>query len=133
MNTPADQGLPLLDPSVPVPKIDVKNLPQCPKCNKELLRPGVVWFGESLDSEMLQDIDKWIHGDRIDLVLEVGTSGQVSPANGYTRLARAQGARVVVINPDPGETDELRPEDFLFKDDASKILPQLFSKVTNES
>lgn len=93
----------------------------------------MVWFGESLDSEMLREIDAWIFSDKIDLVLEIGSSAQVSPANGYTRLAQAQGARVVVINLDPGSTDGLRPQDFLFKEDASRILPQLFSKVTNES
>ncbi|KAJ4385786.1 hypothetical protein N0V93_010217 [Gnomoniopsis smithogilvyi] len=34
VDTPADQGLPLLDPTLPVPEIDIKDLPHCPKVQR---------------------------------------------------------------------------------------------------
>lgn len=133
VSTPSDQGLPLLDPKVPVPKIDVKDLPQCPKCKIALLRPGVVWFGEMLDNAMMTGIDTWLFAKRIDLVLIIGTSGLVSPANGYMRVARAQGARVAILNPDPETAKVLKTGDFWFQDDAAKVLPQLFAKVVDDA
>lgn len=136
MNTPVEQGLPLLDPTVPVPAIDVKDLPHCPRCKKELLRPGVVWFEESLDRKMLKGINNWIRADNIDLMIVVGTSGQVHPAASYVTKAKiGRGARVVLINPDPDSIEDLGlgPEDFWFQGDAATILPQLISKVTEVS
>ncbi|CAN8101901.1 unnamed protein product [Discula destructiva] len=133
VNTPADQGLPLLDPSQPVPEIDVKELPHCPKCSQALLRPGVVWFNERLDDKMLDEVDKWIwEGGPIDLVLVVGTSAQVYPAAGYTAKAKGMSARVAVINPDPDSAKDLGKGDFFFEGDAAQILPQLTAKITGE-
>lgn len=131
VDAPAGQGLPLLDPLVPVPKIDVqKDLPHCPNCKDALLRPGVVWFGEGLDSDMLNEVDQWIWKGRIDLMLVVGTGAQVYPAAGYINKAKkGMGARVAVINPDPDSAKGLNDKDFFFQSDAAAILPQLLSKV----
>lgn len=98
------------------------------------MRPGVVWFSESLDEDMLNEIDKWIwEGGPIDLVLVVGTSAQVYPAAGYTKKAQSMGARVAVVNPDPGSAQLLGERDFFFQGDAAEILPQLMAKLTDES
>ncbi|KAF3766916.1 DHS-like NAD/FAD-binding domain-containing protein [Cryphonectria parasitica EP155] len=133
VNTPADQGLPLLDPSVPVPEIDVqKDLPHCPNCTDALLRPGVVWFGEMLDGAMLDEVDDWVSQSRIDLMLVIGTGAEVWPAAGYIAKAKGKGARVAVINPDPGSAKSLKKTDFFFQSDAASILPLLFSKVIDD-
>ncbi|KAI9155702.1 putative sir2 family histone protein [Paramyrothecium foliicola] len=57
---PPNGTTPLLDPTIPVPIIRREDLPHCPQCRTGLLRPGIVWFGESLDQDMLTDIDNWI-------------------------------------------------------------------------
>lgn len=133
VNTPADQGLPLLDPKLPVPEIDIKDLPHCPKCKDGLLRPGVIWFNERLDDDMLDGIDRWIwEGGPIDLVLVVGTSAQVYPAAAYTAKAKGMGARVIVINPDPESAKGLGKADYFFQGDAAEILPKLFLKAVDE-
>lgn len=133
VDSPADQGLPLLDPALPVPEIDIKDLPHCPKCRDGLLRPGVVWFNERLDDQMLDEVDRWIwEGGPIDLVLVVGTSAQVYPAAAYTTKAKGMGARVIVINPDPESSKGLGKRDYFFQGDAAELLPRLFSKVLNE-
>lgn len=134
VNIPADQGLPLLDPTSPVPEINIKDLPHCPECKDGLLRPGVVWFNERLDEEMLDGIDRWIwEGGPIDFVLVVGTSAQVYPAAAYTAKAKGMGARVIVINPDSESANGLGKKDFFFQGDAAEILPQLFLKVVGET
>lgn len=131
VNTPPDKSgkLPLLDPEVPVPKIDVKDLPHCPKCKTGLLRPGVVWFGEALDGEMLNATDEWISSAPVDIMLVVGTAAVVYPAAGYTQKAKRKGAIVAVINPDKGACAGLGSKDFFFQGDAAEILPKLFAKV----
>lgn len=125
--------LALLDPDVPVPEIEVADLPHCPQCSKNLLRPGVVWFGEALDGAMLDATDEWIDSAPIDLMLVVGTAAVVYPAAGYTKMARSKGAVVAVINPDPASGAGLRDTDFFFQGDAAEILPRLFEKVIGTS
>ncbi|KAJ1337196.1 NAD+-dependent protein deacetylase sirtuin 5 [Microdochium nivale] len=129
---PPDQTMPLLDPGIPVPPIRVADLPHCPGCKTGLLRPGVVWFGESLDSDMLMGVDNWISQGGIDLMLVVGTAAAVYPAAGYTRKAQRKGAVVAVINPDPDSADGLTGNDFFFQGDAAEILPQLFEGVVGK-
>lgn len=123
---------PFFSKDVPLPKIDLKDLPQCPECKKDIIRPGVVMYGEGLDPGMLAEIETWIEKERVDVMLVVGTSAVVSPANGYIRkVGRGRGARVVVVNPDPESVRELRDVDFFIQGDASELLPQLVSKAIN--
>jgi NAD-dependent deacetylase len=70
--------------------------PRCPACGG-LARPGVVWFGESLDAADLSRADAACH---CDLLLVVGTSSVVYPAAGLSDLARSRGAFVIEINPE---------------------------------
>lgn len=134
---PPDQPIPLLDPSSPLPKIDPADLPHCPQCKTSLLRPGVVWFGEALDTAMMAGVDSWI-GRRsdstkvIDVMLVVGTAAAVWPAAGYVEKARRRGAVVVVVNPDPEAAEDLEDEDFWFGGDAAEVLPRLFEGVIGE-
>lgn len=46
-----------------------------------LLRPGVVWFNEKLDDQVLDSIEQVL--DEADLLLLIGTSSVVYPAAGY--------------------------------------------------
>lgn len=126
----------LADARFPLKKIAVEDLPRCPACTA-LLRPNVVWFGESLPQDAVDRIDGWIGGDaadesRIDLMLVVGTSALVYPAAGYVHTARARGARIAVFNmeepTEEGATSRLREGDWFFKGDASIILPELLKE-----
>lgn len=56
------------------PVVNDEDLPHCRKCGS-LSRPGVVWFGESVEhlEEIAEMLDK-----RCDLILVVGTSSVVS-------------------------------------------------------
>lgn len=74
--------------------------PTCAACGHGSVRPGVVWFGEQLDDEVVNAAAQRIAD--CDLLLIVGTSGVVHPAAGMVRLA-PKDAVIVEINPQPGE------------------------------
>ncbi|OJD19537.1 hypothetical protein AJ78_00508 [Emergomyces pasteurianus Ep9510] len=121
--------------NVPIPRITSADLPQCPKCKADLLRPGVVWFGESLPSKTIDAVDEWIEdADRIDLILVIGTTAQVYPAAGYVEIARDKGARVAVVNMDIDDQPPggMLPGDWFFQGDASVIVPELLKDVVGE-
>ena len=79
------------DDSVPLPTLP----PRCPHCGG-LARPGVVWFGESLDPAMLQRATE--AAARCDVFLTIGTSAIVYPAAGLVPHAKRAGATVIEIN-----------------------------------
>jgi NAD-dependent SIR2 family protein deacetylase len=124
--------LPLLDPNQPLAQIPVSDLPRCPKCKVGLQRPGVVWFGESLDLKMLDGIDTWIAKSPVDLVLVIGTSAVVHPAASYIFTARSAKTVVATINLDAETKENLRnlpPGDFAFGGDAAELLPRLLEPI----
>ena len=70
--------------------------PRCPYCG-DLIRPGVVWFGESLDPEI---VDQATAAADCDVFITIGTSAVVYPAAGFIDVARRNGAFTVEINPE---------------------------------
>jgi NAD-dependent deacetylase sirtuin 5 len=128
------KGADISDINVPIPKISPEDLPHCPKCQTGLLRPGVVWFGESLPEDVMESIDDWIRSThKIDLMLVIGTSSKVYPAAGYTEIARKKGARVAVINMDEDDAFGLRSGDWFFKGDAGEIVPEILKSIIGET
>lgn len=95
--------------------------PRCAVCGN-LRRPAVVWFGELLPAGALQAAEA--AAEACDLMLVVGTSGQVYPAAGLARMARGH---VAVINPQPSELDDAA--DAVLRGTAATLLPQLFEEV----
>ena len=131
---PLIKGLDISDAQHTLPTIPKEDLPHCPQCQKSLLRPGVVWFGESLPTDVLDDVDAFFSSkEPIDLMLVIGTSSAVYPAAGYTQFARHKGARVAVVNPDPSSGAELNEKrDWFFCEDAAKILPEMLRPVVGD-
>lgn len=78
--------------AVPLPA-----LPSCTACGK-LVRPHIVWFGESLAAEDLATSYKVL--EACDVLLIIGTSGIVYPAASFAPVAKSAGAFVVEINLD---------------------------------
>lgn len=70
--------------------------PECAQCGA-LVRPGVVWFGESLPEHALQRADSAVR--MAELALVVGTSSLVWPAAGFAESAAARGIPVIEVNP----------------------------------
>ena len=77
---------------------------RCPACSS-LMRPDVVWFGESLDPAVLDAA--FAAASEVDLCLVVGTSAVVEPAASIPRVAAGAGARLVEVNPERTPLSEL--------------------------
>ena len=85
------------------------------------VRPNVVFFGESIPSKALLVSQEYCA--QADLILIVGTSGEVAPANTLPTLVKQRGGKVIEINLGPtayGAVSDLR-----FDQGAEKILPVL--------
>jgi len=81
------------DRRVPLPQLP----PLCENCGA-LLRPHVVWFGESLPPDALTQAME--AAEDCDLFLVIGTSGVVYPAAALPQIAQSHKARVLEINPE---------------------------------
>lgn len=92
----ANRGAP--DANVVGSDILVKSLPHCKKCNN-LLRPHIVWFGESLEAVVLSSAEAAMSS--CDVCLVVGTSSVVYPAAMFAPQAAARGAIVAEFNLEP--------------------------------
>ena len=102
--------------------IEAGRPPRCPVCGN-LRRPAVVWFGENLPAAALEAAE---HAARhCDLMLVIGTSGEVYPAAGLAFTAHQSGARVVVINPEPTPLDVVA--DLCLQEPAALCLPSLLA------
>ena len=96
--------------------------PRCPQCG-DWLRPGVVWFGEMLDSEQLGAAE--VAARSCSVMLVVGTSGLVYPAAGLPLAARRAGAAVIVVNPAESDLDDVAR--YVLRGTAATVLPRLFA------
>lgn len=99
-------------------------LPKCPKCGG-LLRPGVVFFGEPLDRDVLKQCYNYLRNT--DLMLIVGTSSVVEPAASFGLIAKQNGAILVEINLE--KTPNTKYMDYAIHGKAGEILPKLVNKL----
>ncbi|GAB4484367.1 MAG: NAD-dependent deacylase [Anaerolineales bacterium] len=96
------------------------DVPKCSGCGG-LLRPDVVWFGESLPR---RELEAAVEAARTcDVFFSIGTSGLVQPAASLAYAARNQGALVVEINAEP--TPLTGKVDFFLQGKSGEILPAL--------
>ena len=94
--------------------------PRCDVCGGSM-RPGVVWFGESLPADAFDRAAKLAQS--ADAFVVVGTSGVVEPAASLVRHARRHGATVIVI--DPNDSALTREAHFWIAGSAAHALPSL--------
>jgi len=100
--------------------VPIPILPFCRHC-KGLLRPHIVWFGESLSGGDLARCSAALRS--CDVLLVIGTSGIVYPAAGFASVAKESGAFVAEINPDATPHSGL--VDVSLKGRAKEVVPLL--------
>lgn len=94
---PALEGKGAPEPEATDAAIPVDDLPRCEENDcRGLLRPNVVWFGETLDSTLLGEVEKEL--ETCDLCLVVGTSSVVYPAAVFAPQVAARGVPVAEFN-----------------------------------
>lgn len=81
--------------------IDYRNVCTC----GGFLRPSVVLFGESLPMETLDRA--FIAAEKAELFIVLGSSLQVSPANQLPIEAKQNGAKLVIVNMEETEQDDI--------------------------
>nr|WP_275590676.1 NAD-dependent deacylase [Pseudomonas sp. DP-17] len=101
--------------------------PACAHCGGPL-RPGVVWFGESLPMDALTHAFQ--AAEQCDLLISIGTSGVVYPAAEIPEIAWRLRATVLHINPAPGPLHGER--DFALASAAGIALPALLNEAFAE-
>ncbi len=97
-------------------------IPPLCKCGN-ILRPDVVWFGESLPEEI------WKHAivqaSQCDMMVIAGTSLVVSPANTLPIYAKQNNAYLIEINPE--KTEMSSEMDLIINDTSANVLPKIVS------
>ena len=93
--------------------------PLCPSCG-HLARPGVVWFGESIDRNVLTRSHA---STDCDVFLTIGTAWLVYPAASLTKEAKLHGALTIEINPE--DTPHTEIVDARFKGSAVQVLTDI--------
>ncbi len=101
-------------------RIPLPELPACEACGS-LLRPHVVWFGEMLETRVMNSAYESISG--CDLMIVIGTSGTVQPAASMGVEAKRSGAVVAEINLEPTPYSEVY--DISISGKSGEILPLL--------
>lgn len=104
--------------------VPIAILPTCRQCNG-LLRPHIVWFGESLHAEDLARCASALQA--CDMLLVIGTSGVVYPAAGFASTAKEAGAFVAEINLDSTPQSDLA--DLSMRGRAKDVVPLLLETL----
>lgn len=96
-----------------------------PRCGcGALLRPDIVWFGEALDPDVVERAQE--ASLRAEVALVIGTSSLVQPAASLPQLARAAGAFVIEVNPEP--TSLSRQAHIWLRGRAGDVVPALLGE-----
>ncbi len=100
---------------------------RCPTCEKVgHMRPDVVWFGET--PYQMDKILAAISG--CDLFVSIGTSGNVYPAAGFVREAKAAGAKTVELNLEPSAGAAHFDE--AFHGPATAVVPDFVARLVGD-
>ena len=94
--------------------------PPCERCGG-ILKSATISFGQSLDPVVIERAMR--AAERADLLLAIGTSLQVYPVAGAVPLAKAAGARVVIVNAEPTPFDDIA--DAVLREPIGEVLPRL--------
>jgi NAD-dependent deacetylase len=94
--------------------------PPCRTCNG-ILKSATISFGQALVQEDLLRAE--LAARDCDLLLAVGSTLSVYPIAGVVPVAKRAGARVVIVNAEPTEMDDIA--DAVLRGSISEILPAL--------
>jgi NAD-dependent deacetylase len=91
--------------------------PDCPECGGHI-KTATISFGQAMPEDQMRRAEKLTLD--CDLFLAVGSSLVVWPAAGFPLLAKRNGARLVIINREATEFDEIA--DLVVRDDIGTVL-----------
>jgi NAD-dependent deacetylase len=98
--------------------------PACRSCGG-ILKSAAIFFGEGLVERDMRRAEIAAH--RCDLLLALGTTLSVYPIAGIVPVAKRAGARLVIVNAEPTEMDELA--DAILTGSIGEILPRIVATL----
>ncbi|MFX1264997.1 MAG: NAD-dependent protein deacylase [Promethearchaeota archaeon] len=99
-----------------------EGIPLCHECGSHL-RPDVVWFGESLDRNVMAEV--YTELEQADVCLVIGTSAFVQPAASFPLIVKQMGGQLIEVN--VGRTPLTAVADVHLLGKAGVILPEIDS------
>lgn len=101
--------------------------PTCPVCG-ELSKPDFIFFGESIPVQAIESSLKL--SESCDVMLLIGSTGEVMPAAAIPHKAKRNGATIIEINPTPSSfTYEI--SDIVLKGSASFFLDAIHKGLSS--
>lgn len=113
------EGVVRPDRRAPLPEIP----PKCETCGG-LVRPNVVWFGELIREDVIDEVETFLgrHGEA-DVVMVIGTEASFHYILSWANQARGASGTLIEIN--PSVTGITPAADIHLQGPAGEILPQL--------
>jgi NAD-dependent deacetylase len=111
------------------PEQDNEDLPRCLECG-ELMRPGVVWFGEQLDLRKIERVENYLARASCHVVIVAGTTAAFGYIIDWALRARGHDGQLIEVNPDPTPLSAFATH--LIREPAGIALPRLVSEMFAE-
>jgi NAD-dependent protein deacetylase/lipoamidase len=100
---------------------DLTDIPLCDKCHA-VLKPDFIFFGEGIPE--LAYSNSVEAAQKTDLIIIIGSTGEVTPASSIPQIAKQKGAKIIEINPEKTLfTDSVT--DVFLQGKATEIMSQL--------
>ena len=99
-------------------------LPRCPKC-QGIIKPNVILYGEQLPIRELQGAQQAAR--KCDLMIIVGSSLEVAPANSLPTLAKQFGAQLIIVNLESTFIDDMA--EIVIHTRAAEVLPEIVHEL----
>lgn len=100
--------------------------PACKSCGG-ILKSATISFGQALVVEDLQRAEQ--AAIRCDLLLAIGTKLSVFPVAGLVPVAKRRGAKIVIVNAEPTDMDELA--DGIVRGSIGEMLPRMIDGASS--
>lgn len=109
-----------------IKEIDFDSLPiYCNKCGS-LVKPDFIFFGEGIPIDAYQKSLE--AAEKADVVVVIGTTGEIMPASQIPHLAKASGSKIIEINIEQSKfTNSIT--DIFIQGKANEIMKKLISKL----
>jgi NAD-dependent deacetylase len=96
--------------------------PSCLDCNG-ILKSDTISFGQSLDESKITMAFDYVKNS--DLLLCIGTTLQVFPIAGVVDVAKAAGAKLIIVNNQETQYDDVA--DGVLRDSINEVIPLILS------
>ena len=101
-----------------------EEIPKCPNCGA-LMRPGVIWFGETLDSREIGRVERYMDGEPCDIVIVVGTTALFGYIIDWAVRAVGKNGRLIEVNPEETPLSQFASQ--VIREPAAMALPRLLN------